>query len=126
MLLPPNWREAELIEVVRITAPDKLWRSPCLVGEDVDIWDGPGVQKALTLITDLPTGERYRCFVPAWGIRAHDATHQLFEIAFCFRCHAAQLWGPGLTKEQLGQTFDGDSSPAQELLSLFRACLPSL
>lgn len=124
MLLPLPRHEVDLIEVVRITDPARHLTSPDLAGEDVAIWEGTQVQHALTLITDLPAGARMRCFLPVWGIRAHGATHLLYEVAFCFRCNDARLWGPDLDADQQGQTFDGESAVARELLDLFRACLP--
>ncbi|AZM57430.1 hypothetical protein DMA15_03100 [Streptomyces sp. WAC 01529] len=88
------------------------------------MWAGDQAQQALSLIADLPGGELYRCFLPGWGIRAHDSTDQLFEIAFCFRCHGARVWGPDLPVEQQAQTFDAQSPAAMELLRRFRSCLP--
>ncbi|MFJ2847768.1 hypothetical protein ACIPD2_40095, partial [Streptomyces griseofuscus] len=88
------------------------------------IWAKDQAQQALSLIADLPGSELCRCFLPGWGIRAHSSTDQLFEIAFCFRCHGARIWGPGLPVEQQGQTFDAESPAALELLHRFLSCLP--
>ncbi|MFK4069869.1 hypothetical protein [Streptomyces sp. NPDC029674] len=123
MLLPPAQGKTELIEVVRITDPVRHLNSEDLAGDTAAIWEGDQAQQALSLITDLPGSELYRCFLPGWGVRAHDSTDQLFEIAFCFRCHGARLWGPDLPAEQQGQTFDAESSAALELLRRFRSCL---
>lgn len=124
MLLPLTHGTPELIEVVRITDPVRHLSSENLVGDTAAIWEGDQVQQALTLIADLPGSELYRCFLPGWGIRAHSSTDQLFEIAFCFRCHRARIWGPGLPAEQQGQTFDAESPAARELLHRFRSCSP--
>ncbi|MFD7975520.1 hypothetical protein [Streptomyces sp. NPDC059071] len=124
MLLPLTPARPELIEVVRITDPVRHLTSGDLSGDTVAIWAGDEIREALDLITDLPGDELYRCFLPGWGIRAHSATDQLFEVAFCFRCHGARVWGPDVTAEQRRQTFDAQSPAARELLRRFRACLP--
>lgn len=125
MQLPPTWPETELIEVTRVASADQLSRALTMPGDEVAIWDGPQVQQALTLIRALPPGQRMRCFTPVWGIRAHSATRQLFEVVFCFSCHAAQIWGSDFTREQQVPAFDADSPVAQDLLGMFRACLPT-
>ncbi|MFI5681250.1 hypothetical protein [Streptomyces cellulosae] len=124
MLLPLSQGKTELIEVVRITDPARHLSSEDLAGDTAAIWEGDQAQQALSLIADLPGSELYRCFLPGWGIRAHNSTDQLFEIAFCFRCHGARVWGPDLSVEQRGQTFDAESPAALELLRRFRSCLP--
>ncbi|MFF4576538.1 hypothetical protein, partial [Streptomyces sp. NPDC001410] len=83
------------------------------------------VRDVLTLISSAPDSELYRCFIPGWGIRAHSATDLLFQIAFCFQCHGARLWGPGVPAELDGiHGFDPDSPPALELLQRFRGSTP--
>lgn len=124
MLLPLTHLKTELIEVVRITDPMRHLYSEDLAGDEVAIWERDQVRQALSLIADLPSSELYRCFVPGWGIRAHSSTDLLFEIAFCFRCHGARIWGPDVPVEQNGQTFDADSPAGLELLHRFRSCLP--
>ncbi|MFS4094202.1 hypothetical protein [Streptomyces sp. AF1A] len=124
MLLPLTHEKTERIEVVRITDPVRHLSSENLAGDTAAIWSGDQAQQALSLIADLPGSEQYRCFFPGWGIRAHSSTDQLFEIAFCFRCHGARVWGPEVPAEQRGQTFDAKSPPALELLHRFRSCLP--
>jgi len=124
MLLPLTRGKTELIEVVRITDPARHLSSKDLAGDTAAIWEGDQAQQVLSLIADLPGSELYRCFLPGWGIRAHNSTDQLFEIAFCFRCHRARVWGPDLPVEQQGQTFDAESPAALELLRRFRSCLP--
>ncbi|MFD5539978.1 hypothetical protein ACFWIJ_19730 [Streptomyces sp. NPDC127079] len=125
MLLPLTHGETEIIEVVRITDPVRHISSEDLAGDTVAIWEGDQVQQVLSLIADLPEGEQYRCFLPGWGIRAHGSTRQLFDIAFCFRCHGARVRGPGLPVEQQGQTFDAKSPAALELLRRFSSCPPN-
>ncbi|MET8720978.1 hypothetical protein [Streptomyces misionensis] len=124
MLLPLTQGKTELIEVVRISDPVRHIRSEDLAGDTAAIWEGDQARQALSLIADLPGSELYRCFLPGWGIRAHSSTDQLFEIAFCFRCHGARIRGPGLPVEQRGRIFDADSPAALELLHRFRPCLP--
>ncbi|MET8957404.1 hypothetical protein [Streptomyces sp. NPDC004533] len=125
MLLPPIQEKTELIEVVRITDPMRHLSAANLVGDDVAIWEAAQVSDALTLISSAPDSERYRCFAPGWGIRAHSATDLLFQIAFCFQCHGARLWGPGVPAELEGiQGFDPGSPPALELLQQFRSSTP--
>ncbi|WP_310723334.1 hypothetical protein [Streptomyces sp. N2A] len=125
MLLPLSVAKSELIEVVRITDPARHLMSRDLKGDTVAIWAREQAQQALSLIHDLPGSEMYRCFLPGWGIRAHSSTHPLFEIAFCFRCHGARIWGPDLPATLQSQTFDAESSAACELLRRFRACTPN-
>ncbi|MFJ2771111.1 hypothetical protein [Streptomyces sp. NPDC087300] len=91
MLLPPSHGRTELIEVVRITDPARHLNSENLAGDTAAIWEGDQAKQALSLIVDLPGSELYRCFLPGWGIRAHNTTDQLFEIAFCFRRHGARI-----------------------------------
>ncbi|MFD4598022.1 hypothetical protein ACFWPQ_08275 [Streptomyces sp. NPDC058464] len=124
MLLPPTHGQTELIEVVRITDPVRHLGSEDLAGDTAAVWEGDQARQALSLIAGLPGSEPYRCFLPGWGIRAHSSTDPLFEIAFCFRCHGARIWGPGLPAEQQRQTFDAASPAALELLHRFRSCLP--
>ncbi|WP_246259626.1 hypothetical protein [Streptomyces typhae] len=133
MLLPPTHEKTELIEVVRITDPARHLDSEDLAGDTAAIWEGERTQQALSLIADLPGSEQHRCFLPGWGIRAHDLTSQLFEIAFCFRCHGARTWAPDLPVaqqrhafDQQIQAFDAESPAALELLHRFRSCLPPL
>ncbi|MEV5510215.1 hypothetical protein [Streptomyces orinoci] len=121
MLLPLAHEKAELIEVIRITDPARHLNSADLIGEHVAIWEGEQAQYALALINDLPGSEPYRCFLPGWGIRVHSATELLFQVAFCFRCHGARLWGPVVPVERTGiHDFDPDSAAARELLRRFR------
>ncbi|MFE4425250.1 hypothetical protein [Streptomyces sp. NPDC056817] len=123
MLLPPTHSKVELIEVVRITDPARHLTSQDLAGDDVALWEGGQAHQVLALIADLPSSELHRCFLPGWGIRAHSSTGLLFEIAFCFRCHAARIWGPGLAVEHQGDTFDPGSPAALQLLRRFRSCV---
>ncbi|MFD8548333.1 hypothetical protein [Streptomyces sp. NPDC059649] len=125
MLLPLTHPKTDFLEVVRITDPVRHLTSEDLSGDAVAIWEGDQARQALTLIADLPDGEMYRCFLPGWGIRAHSSTGLLFEIAFCFRCHGARIWGPDVATAQRGQTFDAESPAAHELLRRFRSCTPS-
>ncbi|WP_232626559.1 hypothetical protein [Streptomyces alfalfae] len=123
MLLPLTHGKTELIEVIRITDPVRHLTSEDLAGDTAAVRVGDQVQQALSLIADLPGSEMYRCFLPGWGVRAHGPTDLLFEIAFCFRCHGARVWGPDLPVERQGQTFDAESPAAVELLRRFRSCV---
>ncbi|MEU8918418.1 hypothetical protein [Streptomyces nigrescens] len=125
MLLPLTHVKTDLLEVVRITDPAGHLTSEDLAGDAVAIWERDQVQQTLTLIADLPGSEMYRCFLPGWGIRAHSSTDPLFEIAFCFRCHGARIWGPDVPTEQQDQTFDAASPTARELLCRFRSSTPT-
>ncbi|MFJ8435893.1 hypothetical protein ACIQ9P_31785 [Kitasatospora sp. NPDC094019] len=120
MLLPGTAARTDLIEVVRITARTG---SGAVVGDVLEIWIEDQVRRALGLVAELPDDELHRCFVPAYGIRAHSSTDLLFEVAFCFRCHGALLLEPGVPSAvRRIQGFDPDSVPGRELLGLFRAC----
>ncbi|MFJ4989037.1 hypothetical protein ACIP9H_35225 [Streptomyces sp. NPDC088732] len=126
MLLPAVSAQTEMIEVVRITEAMHSPLSDDLTGEDTALWEADQVREALALIAELPPGERYRCFVPGWGIRAHGDKELLFEIAFCFHCQGARLRGPGVPPEEQGiQSFDPESIPGRALLALFRTTVPS-
>ncbi|MFD9064147.1 hypothetical protein ACFVZ3_21785 [Kitasatospora purpeofusca] len=122
MLLPETAPQTDLIEVVRITArPD----SDAVVGDVLEIRVEEQARQVLDLVSALPGSEIHRCFAPAYGLRAHNSTDPLFEIAFCFRCHGALVLGPGGTPGPVRrglQGFDPDSGPGRELLDLFRAC----
>ncbi|MFY4721649.1 hypothetical protein [Streptomyces sp. LaBMicrA B280] len=125
MMLPPVHEKTELIEVVRITDPLRHYSAEDLVGDEVAIWEAAQVGETLALIGSMPDSELYRCFHPGWGVRAHGAAGPLFQIAFCFQCHGARLWGPGVPGEFTGiHTFDPDSPPALELLQRFRDAVP--
>ncbi|MEL5960980.1 hypothetical protein AADR41_40565 [Streptomyces sp. CLV115] len=122
MLLPIIHKTAELIEVVRITDPNRHFGAADLTGDEVARWEAPQVDQVLALVGDLPDGEMHRCFAPGWGIRVHGANGLLFQLAFCFHCHDVRLWGPAVPDEQAGlHSFDADSAPARELLGRFRA-----
>jgi len=123
MLLPASHTRAEFIEVVRITGPAGHLTARKLEGEVVEVWVAEEVREVLGLIGELPDGEQYRCFVPGWGVRAHDDGGPLFEIAFCFRCHGTRMWGPALPSALRGQNFDAQSPAALELLERLRACV---
>jgi hypothetical protein len=124
-MLPPVHEDAVLIEVVRITDPMRHLSSDDLTGKEVAIWEPPQTQHILTLIGELPGAERFRCFIPGWGIRVHSATEHLFQMAFCFRCNGVRLWGPCVPAGREGiHTFDPASPAGQELLELFRTARP--
>jgi hypothetical protein len=125
MLLPAASAQTELIEVVRITLAMRDPFSDALAGEDVALWASDEVQQTPALIIDLPEGEKRRCFSPGWGIRAHGPTALLFEIAFCFSCNGARLWGPEVPAEHESiHAFDADSPSGRALLTRFRAAEP--
>ncbi|MEV5644132.1 hypothetical protein AB0L67_28890 [Streptomyces flaveolus] len=125
MILPPVHEQTELIEVVRISDPTRHIDAEDLVGDDVAIWKAPQAGDALTLISSVPDSTLRRCFFPGWGIRAHSATGLLFQIAFCFECHGARLWGPGVSAElDKIHGFDPDSPAALELLERMRGSTP--
>ncbi|ARF55147.1 hypothetical protein [Streptomyces gilvosporeus] len=122
---PAAPRKTELIDVIRIADPARHLTSKDLAGDAVAVWERDQAQQVWGLILDLPSSEPYRCFLPGWGIRAHSTAEQLFEIAFCFRCHGARIWASDLPAEQRHQTFDGESPAAQELLRRFRSSVPN-
>ncbi|MET8625724.1 hypothetical protein ABZW30_18580 [Kitasatospora sp. NPDC004669] len=125
MLIPTTANLIERIEAVRITDPLgwHAWMDG-VPGETIGFWED--AQEVLALVAALPAGTRMRCFTPGFALRAHAGRHPvfpeqvLFEIAFCFRCQGAWLYGPAVTKDLAHQTFDPDSIPARELLLRFR------
>lgn len=120
MLLPSPAQRIERFECVRITDIEtQLWTG--VPGETIGAWTGQDVTAVAELISRLPDGEMYRCFVPRYGIRAHGADAVLFEIAFCFRCHGALTLRPGHQERDEFTAFDADSPPAQDLLGRFKA-----
>ncbi|MEV8319916.1 hypothetical protein AB0Q95_37735 [Streptomyces sp. NPDC059900] len=121
-MLLPSREKTELIEVVRLTDPVVNMASADLIGEDVALWAADEAAEALALMSSIPDDELHRCFMPGWGIRAHGCAGLLFRMAFCFRCHGARLWGPGVPAEQAGlQGFASESPAAVDLLRRFRA-----
>ncbi|MYQ47353.1 hypothetical protein GTW40_20255 [Streptomyces sp. SID4985] len=108
-----------LIEAVRITDPLGQYRADDLTGDLVALWED---DSAPTLIRALPPGDLHRCFVPGWGIRAHGTDGPLYQVAFCYDCHGARLWGPAVPADRAGiHGFDAGSAPARELLGRFRS-----
>ncbi|WP_203834263.1 hypothetical protein [Winogradskya humida] len=114
----------EQIDVVSVAPGEGDWdRWTALPGEVIGTWTGERVREVLDLVAALPEGEQMRCFVPRYGIRVRSESAVIAEVAFCFRCRNALVipseQAPGLPT---WFTFDPESSPAQELLRLFRAC----
>lgn len=109
-----------LVEALRVGDPlgHASW-SRTVPGEEPDLWDGDEAAELLGLVAALPAGERMRCFAPRYGLRLHTAGGGVRDIAFCFRCHAALVLGPGGVRGS--PAFDGESAPARELLRRFRA-----
>ncbi|WP_371616558.1 GNAT family N-acetyltransferase [Streptomyces sp. NBC_00454] len=121
MEIPPG---AEALEVVRLAhRPADPW-GPITGGTPVALWTGAEAAEALSLVEDLPPGDPARCFVPTWGIRAHDAElNHLYDVIPCFSCNWVLLTGPAVPERlDRSHAFDGQSPAAQALLSLFRAC----
>lgn len=114
--------EVALIEVAQVK---RGWRSDWrdALEEPIGLWDGSDVAEALQLIEQLPESDVYRCFMPGFGLRLHDAETARAEVLFCFHCHLAlmiDLRDPSL--RDVGETFDADSDPGRELLSRFQRC----
>src|SRR3954469_14589440 len=116
-------QEVRHIDVVAVALDrDTNWgRWKTLPGEVIGTWSGESVRVALGLVASLPESEQMRCFAPRYGMRLRAESVVLAEVAFCFSCHN----GMGLPSEHTPQlpkwfTFDPDSAPAQELLTLFR------
>jgi hypothetical protein len=129
MLLPESRHATELIEVVRLAGTMEPATSPDLPGRTVAVWAADEAAGALELMLALPPGERARCFLPGWGIRAHGpAEEPLFLAAICFRCNGVRVWSPpapGATRTDGFHPIDGQSPPARELLRRFRATEPA-
>lgn len=122
MLLPPGHEKTELIEVVRITDTLRHMTSADLVGDEVAVWEASRAEETLAHVEALPDGPLMRCFFPGWGIRAHSSSGLLFQVAFCFQCNGARLWGPSAPAElDTIHGFDAESGVAQGLLAEFRA-----
>ncbi|MFF7676075.1 hypothetical protein [Actinacidiphila glaucinigra] len=100
-----------------ITA-DMVPRPRTVPGDTIDVWVEDEARSVLGLVGEVPEGERARCFVPGYGLRAHEV---LFEVALCFRCEGALLLGPLVPAELRGiQAFDAGSAPGPELLRRFQ------
>ena len=126
MPLIADARQVQNIEVVAV-ALDRFpnWsRWTAVPGDVVGTWSGEKVRVTLALIASLPEAEQMRCFVPSYGIRLRTETSVLAEVAFCFQCHNA-LGVPSAHTANLPSwfTFDPDSTPAQQLLRMFRECV---
>ncbi|MGW6707284.1 GNAT family N-acetyltransferase [Streptomyces sp. NPDC054956] len=118
MEIPPG---AVALEVVRLAPGADPWGP--VTGTAVALWTGAEAAEALALVESLPPEDVARCFVPAWGIRAHDAElNHLYDVVPCFRCNRVLLTGPAVP-ERLdgGHGFDGESPAAKALLALLRA-----
>jgi hypothetical protein len=114
-------RSVDILEI----APEQVggWAGRTAVpGAVVGSWTGEQVGAVLSLVTALPEAEQMRCFVPRYALRLRDAATVLGEIAFCFRCRNGAT--VSFEPEFVGPawfTFDPDSTPARQLLSLLRA-----
>jgi hypothetical protein len=108
-----------LVEALRVGDPLGHASWPRTVpGEELGLWDGDVAAELPGLVAALPVGERMRCFAPH-GLRLHTAGGGVRDIAFCFRCHAPPVLGPGGVRES--PAFDGESAPAREPLRRLRA-----
>ncbi|MEV7446919.1 GNAT family protein [Streptomyces sp. NPDC091204] len=114
---------AAALEVVRLDSRRGHPWGPVSGGTPVALWTGPEATEALALLEALPPGERARCFVPTWGLRAHDAElNHLYDVIPCFSCNLALLTGPAVPEHlDRGHAFDRESPAAKTLLSRLRA-----
>ncbi|WP_329188365.1 hypothetical protein [Actinacidiphila glaucinigra] len=120
MLLPVAAAPIGCVEAVSITA-DMVPRPRTVPGDTIDVWVEDEARSVLHLLGEVPEGERARCFVPGYGLRAHSAHEVLFEVALCFRCEGAPLLGPLVPAELRGvQAFDAGSAPCREHLRRFQ------
>ncbi|MYX32489.1 MULTISPECIES: hypothetical protein [unclassified Streptomyces] len=120
MLLPVAAAPIGCVEAVSITA-DMVPRPRTVPGDTIDVWVEDEARSVLHLLGEVPEGERARCLVPGYGLRAHSAHEVLFEVALCFRCEGAPLLGPLVPAELRGvQAFDAGSAPCRELLRRFQ------
>lgn len=120
MLLPAVAAPIEFVEAVRITA-DMFPRPRTVPGDTIDVWVEDEARHVLGLLGEVPEGERSRCFVPGYAVRAHSAHEVLFEVALCFRCDGALLLGALVPAELRGiQGFDAGSAPGRELSRRFQ------
>ncbi|MFF3250858.1 hypothetical protein ACFYWP_07590 [Actinacidiphila glaucinigra] len=113
MLLPVAAAPIECVEAVSITA-DMVPRPRTVPGDTIDVWVEDEARSVLGLVGEVPEGERARCFVPGYGLRAHSAHEVLFEVALCFRCDGALLLGPRPAELRGVQAFDAGSAPGRE------------
>ncbi|MFF4429989.1 GNAT family N-acetyltransferase [Streptomyces sp. NPDC001513] len=114
---------AAALEVVRLDPRQFHPWGPISGGTPVALWTGPEADESLALLEALPPGDRARCFVPTWGLRAHDAElNHLYDVIPCFSCNLALLTGPAVPEHlDRGHAFDRESPAAKELLARFRA-----
>ncbi|MFJ8677630.1 hypothetical protein [Streptomyces sp. NPDC093589] len=121
MLLPSTSPQTQRLECVRIEDPTGSHQWTGVPGTTTGTWLDKEALEILDLVADLPTGDVMRCFMPGYGIRAHNADQLLFEIAFCFQCHNALILQPAPHKRRDLVGFKADSRRAQDLLALFKA-----
>lgn len=117
---PHRVRDIDVIEV----APESIrgWDGRTAIrGVVTHAWRGEQVNTVLGLVSALPEAEQMRCFVPRYAIRLRSGTTVIAEIAFCFRCRNGRAisFQPDFVVSEWF-TFDPDSQPARQLLSLFR------
>lgn len=93
MLLPAAAAPIGCIEAVSITA-GMVPRPRTVPGDTIDVWVEDEARSVLGLLGEVPEGERARCFVPGYGLRAHTAHEVLFEVALCFRCKGSTAARP--------------------------------
>ncbi|GHI88259.1 GNAT family N-acetyltransferase [Streptomyces xanthophaeus] len=114
---------AAAFEVVRLDPRQGHPYGPISGGASVALWTGAQATETLALLEALPPGERARCFVPTWGLRAHDAElEHLYDVIPCFSCNIVLLTGPAVPEHlDRGHGFDGESEAAKALLARLRA-----
>ncbi|MFC5908142.1 hypothetical protein [Streptacidiphilus monticola] len=125
MRLPGAVEKAETVEVVRIHDYERVGLRDVVRGEVIARWGAAEIGAFRTVIAQVPESAMFLCFEPGWGVRVHGAAGFLFEAAFCFNCDRVRWWGPRIPSEDWGSTFKADSPAGQQLLGLFRACLPA-
>jgi hypothetical protein len=118
---PRQISDIDLMEIGREQLAN--WNGQAVIeGAVTHTWRGEPVGTVLGLVAALPGAEQMRCFMPRYAIRLRRGPTVLAEVAFCFRCRNGRAVSFQPDFDVPGWfTFDPDSTPARQLLSMFRA-----
>lgn len=120
---PATLPDTDTIEVVLLNDDyDPAHVTAAIPGRTLARLTGEPAQRAARLWRALPSAEQMRCHMPRYALRFYATGVLLLEAALCFECNNISILRKGRRE---WATFDGQASPAQELLALLRSHDPS-